>query len=1043
MKRLLLSLFVLLPFTLHAAPLWIWSAKKSGDKDRATFRTTFKVTGDVESANLRVVCDNGAVAFINGQKVLTNPDWQETSKADVKAQLQAGENEIRLEAQNKGGSAALLVKLDIKTKDGAQTSVETGEGWQFTLPGKEEWKPATVIASHGDGPWGNVLADDRGKGGNKKRAQDDAPGNVIAADQVGVPKGFKVELLYNVPKAEQGSWVSMTVDPKGNILAGDQYGVIYRVTVPPVGSPDKAKVEPLGVHIGGAHGLLYAHDSLYVMINETSAEVNKEKGLAAGIWRLKDKGDGTFGEPELLRKIAGGGEHGPHSLTLSPDGKRIFFACGNHTKLPENMELSRAAMGLWDEDHVLPRMWDARGHARGILAPGGYICSMDPEGKSIELFCLGFRNEFDLAFDLNGELFTYDSDMEWDIGTPWYRPTAIHHCVSGVDYGWRSASSWFPEYYIDCLPALQNIGPGSPTGVVSGLGAKFPAKYQRAIFAADWTYGTMWAIHLTPQGGTYKPEREEFMWGKPLPLTDVLIHPNDGAMYVAVGGRRTQSGLYRITYVGEESTAPAKPLPLTPEMTLRRDLEKLHDAGTGPDAIEKAWPHLANKDRNVRYAARVAIERQPAEKWQEKVFAEKDQQARIEAIVALARVNRAQATVAPESKPPPGSSDLPVANTAPDHVKLQVRLLDALASIELGTLDLEHQLRVLRAYQLVFTRLGKPAPEVCAKVAARLDVYYPHKDNAVNRELCQTLVFVDSKSVAAKTLGLMAVAKDDWEAIASDSVLARNDGYAKAANEASSSRPNKQQIAYMFALRNCKAGWTPELRSTYFGWFPRSRAWKGGNSFAGFLENTRQEALANFAPADERAKLDELSSKMEAVTIANYVPPKGPGKTYTIDDVLALAKDGLKQRNYENGKAMFNSTLCATCHRFNGDGGSIGPDITGSGNRYTLRDFMENIIEPSKVVSDQYDSHLIEKKDGSLVIGRVVSEDADTLQVMMNPFAPTQLTAVKTGDVKSKKTQPVSMMPPGLINVLNKDELLDLIAYTLSGGNPQDKMFAK
>jgi hypothetical protein len=90
---------------------------------------------------------------------------------------------------------------------------------------------------------------------------------VLAADQVGVQKGFKVEMLYNVPKAEQGSWVSMTVDPRGRILAGDQYGTIYRVTVPPVGSTDKAKVEPLGVQIGGAHGLLYAFNSLYVMIN--------------------------------------------------------------------------------------------------------------------------------------------------------------------------------------------------------------------------------------------------------------------------------------------------------------------------------------------------------------------------------------------------------------------------------------------------------------------------------------------------------------------------------------------------------------------------------------------------------------------------------------------------------------------------------------------------------------------------------------------------------------------------------------------------------
>jgi putative heme-binding domain-containing protein len=591
---------------------------------------------------------------------------------------------------------------------------------------------------------------------------------------------------------------------------------------------------------------------------------------------------------------------------------------------------------------------------------------------------------------------------------------------------------------------LQDIGPGSPTGVVSGVGAKFPEKYQRAIFAADWTYGTMWAIHLTPNGGTYKAEREEFMWGKPLPLTDVVIHP-DGAMYVAVGGRRTQSGLYRVTYVGKESTAPVKALPVTPEMTVRRELEKLHEAGTGPEAIEKAWPHLASKDRNVRYAARVAIERQPAEKWQEKVFTEKHPQAKLEAVVALAHVSRAQATVPTETKakPLPGTSDAAVADTKPEHVALQNRLLQVLASLDFKFLDLEHQLQLLRAYELVFTRLGKPAPEVCAKVAAFLDGHYPHKDSMVNRELCQLLVFVDSKSAVAKTLGLMATAKDDWEAIASDAVLSRNDGYARAANDASSSRPNKQQIAYMFALRNAKAGWTPDLRKAYFGWFPHARTWKGGNSFAGFIENSRKEALANFAPPQELAELDAISSKIEAADIPNFVPAKGPGKNYTVDEVVALAKDGLKGRDFANGKAMFTTTMCATCHLFNGDGGSIGPDLTGAGNRYTLRDFMENIVEPSKVISDQYDSHLIEKKDGSIVIGRIVSDDGSTLQVMMNPFAPTQLTAVKASEVNSKKTQAVSMMPPGLINVLNKDELLDLIAYVLSGGKAQDKMFAK
>src|SRR5690606_17779731 len=113
-------------------------------------------------------------------------------------------------------------------------------------------------------------------------------------------------------------------------------------------------------------------------------------------------------------------------------------------------------------------------------------------------------------------------------------------------------SGKWPDYYPDSLPALADIGPGSPTGVTFGTGAAFPAKYQAAFYAADWTYGTMYAVHLHPDGASYKAEVEEFVSGKPLPLTSVAINPHDGAMYFAIGGRRTQSGVYRIRYTGGE-----------------------------------------------------------------------------------------------------------------------------------------------------------------------------------------------------------------------------------------------------------------------------------------------------------------------------------------------------------------------------------------------------------------------------------------------------------------------------------------------------------
>ncbi|MCB1277448.1 c-type cytochrome [Prosthecobacter sp.] len=1021
--------FVFLLNTASAAPLWIWLTKDATKDKDVTFRHRFEIPANAHFATLELTCDNGAEAFLNGKKVLTNPDWQERSKVDVSKEIKRGEqNEITVSAHNKGGIAAMIARLTIKVANGTEkVLVETNGTWEATATGKNAWKPAAEIEIYGKGPWG--LALDGKPGGGKN----DGPAESIAAAEITVPKGFKVEKLYNVPKDQEGSWVALTVDPKGRLIACDQYGSIYRMSVPAIGKPENLKPEKLAIEMGKAHGLLAAFDSLYVMVNED--------GQKNGLYRLRDtNGDDQYDKTEKLVTMKGGGEHGLHSMVVSPDGKRIFFNGGNHTELPEELSTSRPAK-IWSEDHVLPRLWDANGHARGRLAPGGFICSMDPDGKNVELFCSGFRNEFDICFNDQGELFTYDADMEWDIGSPWYRPTRVNHCVSGADYGWRSGSGKWPSYYADSLPATLDIGPGSPTGVVAGTGAKFPAKYQHAVFINDWTYGTMWAIHLESKGASYDATKEEFVFGKPLPLTDVVIHPKDGAMYFAVGGRRTQSGVYRVTYVGDESTAPAKALPLDEETRMRHAIEASH---TTAGDLGKLWGYLSHSDRNVRYAARVAIEKLPVDLWQDKALNETQPVALIEGIIALARVTGAKSahTGGKPAAKPTGTSSEPIGNVVPENVELQGRMLTALGNLKGTKLPLSQQLAALRALELVLTRLGKPSAEVCTQIAEALDAVYPAEDPMINRELCQILVAVDSPKVVSKTLALMATAKDDFQEVASDAVLSRNDGYANAARAAAGSRPNAQQISYMAALRNATAGWTPELRQTYFSWFPHARTWKGGNSFKGFIENIRKDALATFVPQPELAELDTLSSKVEALTAApNYVAPKGPGKNWTVDEVVALTAGGLKGRDFANGEAMYRSTMCAICHRFNGDGGSIGPDLTGAGNRYTMRDLMENIVDPSKVISDQYDSHEITKKDGSIIIGRIVVEENGKVFIMTNPFAPNDHMAINESDIAKKGTRKVSMMPPGLINSLNQDELLDLVAYVVSGGNKDDKVF--
>lgn len=1022
-----------------AEPQWIWLSKAAKPDEKVMLRTEFEIPGDVKAATLLVACDNGAAASINGQTVLQNRNWNSPDRSDAKGFLKRGKNQLVLAAKNEEGIAAAVAVLQIELTDGRKLTIETNDKWTAAPAGSKDQVPAVVIAKYGAQPWGDVFA-----GGTSDKGGPAKP--VVTADALQLPPGFKAELLYTVPKAEQGSWVALTVDPKGRLLAGDQYGTIYRISLPAIGAAnaaDATKVEQLtlppnkdGKPLGGAHGLLYAFDSLYLMCNEQSQK---------GLWRLKDtNGDDQFDKAEFLRKMDGGGEHGPHSMVVAPDGKNLFFNNGNHTKLPDNWELSRAAKA-WQEDHILPRLWDGNGHAKGILAPGGYVCKTDPDAKQVEVFAYGFRNEFDIAFDQNGELFTFDSDMEWDIGSPWYRPTRIAHATSGSDQGWRSGAGKWPYEFPDSVPPQLDIGPGSPTGVTFGTGAKFPAKYQRAFYALDWTYGTMYAIHLTPQGGGYRAEKEEFVAGKPLPLTDAIIHPKDGAMYFTIGGRRSQSALYRVTYTGQESTVPATALPLSAEGKLRRDLEKLHEEGTGPEAIDKAWPYLSHRDRLIRFAARTAVERQPVEKWSGRALQEKNPQAAIEALIALSRVGRSQAAAAAAlgAQAKSGVSSGPVHATLPEDAPLQNKVLEALARIDFTKVESGLRMPLLRAWQLAFTRFGKPDAQTCATIAAKFDPLFPQADPLLNRELAQLLVFLDSSTIVAKVVPQLPTVRDAEENLATDSLLARNEGYAQAARTMQASRPNRQAIAYAAALRNAKAGWTPELRRAYFAWFPSTRDWKAGNSFPKFIENIRKEALENFVPGEERIALEEMSQRKAPTPLANMVLPKGPGRAWSTDDVVKLANSGLTGRDFERGKAMYSATLCAACHKFAGDGGNIGPDLTGSGNRYTIRDLAENIIDPSKVISDQYGSEEIVRKDGSLTIGRVVGEENGKLLVMASPLAPNDLTPVPLGDVKERKPWNVSMMPPGLINSLNEEELKDLIAYLQSGGNPNDKAFKK
>jgi putative heme-binding domain-containing protein len=804
------------------------------------------------------------------------------------------------------------------------------------------------------------------------------------SDDLTLPPGFDAEVLYRVRK-QQGSWICMTADPRGRLIVSDQTGPLYRVA--PGRDAATTKCEKLDVPLGQAHGLCWADDSLYVVVNGAMANGNR-----AGLYRVPASDGGEhFAAPQLLVEFKdrqgrpGAGEHGPHAVHINPADGKLYFIAGNATAVPDPRAPDSPARN-WGEDILLPRITDHLDP--DVMAPGGWLARCDADGKNVTLLCVGLRNAYDFGFTDEGEAVTFDSDMEWDVGTNWYRPTRITHLVSGGEYGWRNGSAKWPADYADSLPAVLDVGFASPTGVTFGRGLKFPARYQRAMFLADWAYGRIYAATLTPAGASYRATSEIFAAQRPFQLTAIVANPIDGALYAITGGRGTESQLYRFTYTGGESTAPPQSnddAVAKASRELRRHLESFH-GHCDPAAIDVAWPHLGDADPFIRFAARGAIEWQDRTQWRERALQETRPELAIPALIALARTNERA---------------------------IQSQVLDALGRLKLGELPQARLIDALRAYELCFIRLGRPDAATRAELIRRLNRLYPSSAARVNRELCPILAYLDSPTVVEKTLALM---QHSQPADALDGAL---------------------------ALRTVKCGgWTLDQRRVYFEWLNAAAAGKitGGISLSLFLREIREDAIASLSES-EKAALGPLLIEPKRDRATTSAPPPKLVRHWTAADLLPHAEQSLAGRSFAAGKAALESASCLRCHRFGEEGENVGPNLTVVGNRFSAADLLEAILLPSKIVPDQYAATDLILRDGRVINGQIEREDDTRLTVRENALRPETATILKR-DVRLRRRSAVSPMPQGLLDALTRDQILDMIAYLRSAGNPQDQAFS-
>ncbi len=780
--------------------------------------------------------------------------------------------------------------------------------------------------------------------------------------------GFSIELLRSAQEAED-SWISMTIDPAGRVILGLDDRGLARLTIDHQSGQATFERIPGTESLRHVRGVLYAHDSLYISATDSQ-----------GIYRMRDLGD-SFQSPQLLQELRYESRygHGTNQITLGPDNQ-IYFVIGNDVVFPPSMTPDSPYRDP-QNDWLLPSRHDG-GHDQRV----GYIAKVDPAGNSWEVVAGGFRNQVDVAFNQDGEMFTWDADMEWDLGLPWYRPTRLNHVVSGGEYGWRWGTGKWPDWFPDSLPTTLDTGLGSPTGMVFGHRSNWPERYRSALYMADWQFGRILMVDMQAGGASYIASAQWFLEGGPLNVCDLTFGP-DGALYFITGGRGSQSGLYRVTWNGTEATdlppqatadtpTPAHMLDTQPSDAARQVRHRLETYHRQVDAaaIDFIWGHLANDDPWIRFAARIALENQPLNAWRNRIEETEDSLGLHAALLALAR--RGQL------------ADQPVT-------------IDRLLDSRWPQSHPEQWLLPLRTLQLSLTRHGLPDAARQQRLVDRLEPLYPQDHFAANWLLQELLVRLRSPQVLSKSLDLL-----------------------------DSANTQEEQIQYAKTLTHVDWGWDRDAARRIVSWLARTSDLPGGQLVKTTWQNLRVDFTSLWddtvrsAVADELAALDQPRSA-EAIPAQ---PPRPIVRKWTIedliDDVNALQPE---QRSIEAGQSALAAASCLQCHRLGQRGTPLGPDLTQVGKRFDGRALLESILDPSRQVDPKYSNSSFLMNDGRVVTGRTVGVSKTQLTIETDPLSR-RTVVIDRSEIDMSLQATRSPMPDGLLDTLTREEVLDLIA---------------
>lgn len=950
---------------------WIWS--NEGDPSRQApegirhFRKVFvgkphdSAGPIVVEGDLDITADDAFRVWINGVEVGRGDNPGRVYRFDVARHIVMGPNVLAVEARNAGGPAGLLVRLGYVPSNSPRLLIRGDSSWKWSKDAPEGW----LRPEFNDSAWSAAgELGPYGQAGPWRRLTWDAGGD----DRFSVPPGFRVEMAARSPDPKGPfSLINLDFDDQGRLLVSQEGGPVLLCSQPDAEGVFQS-VRPYCDQVRSCQGMCWIGDALYLVGNGPQG---------AGLYRVRDTdGDDRTDQVERIHgfptvEVAGYGrnggisEHGPHAILHGPDGW-LYLVVGNHAwarpdRLAANSPLTRWPDGQMGpdqgkpgttEDVLLPRINES--HAANILAPGGTVWRLDRHGKSMALIAAGFRNQYDAAFNPDGELFAFDSDMDGDFGLPWYRPVRVCHVVPGADFVWRTSSANTPSYYIDSLPPTLETGVGSPTGIACYDHDAFPAKYRGALFQADWTLGLIYAVFLERSGASYRARAERFCTGVPMNVTDVAVGP-DGALYFTLGGRMSRGGVFKIVHDGSRPRAPeprgrtvvdellAQSQHLAPwsrreakeafrkEPSLAAELRRVAvgDAGRPPHERIRAIDLLVEQG----YAPDAGLLRRIAKDGDSMLRAHAiraigfaEDRALAETLTGglgdsdpLVRRRSCEALIRAGIEPPIDRL-WPVLGDSERFVRTAARLVlartDPASWIDRLGREPNDRIALEAIVALAQTdRAGDHATAICDRLAR----VAPGEDRSLMLGLLRTyqLVLIHTRA-RPESASALAIRCAGWfphpDPLVSRELAIVLTGLARSGARdgtiharlldalLASDGDRPQQIFYFYCLRLLRDGWTREQKDALLGWFDEMKSWQGGAYYRFFQE----EILRQLAPILTVDDLGRLLSRGERLPWATTVVLRvtGPGQ-WPAPSVLG----GLDARLAGSGDARLRGEL--------------------------------------------------------------------------------------------------------------------------------------